>query len=444
MRARIGKAQSLLRYSFWFIPALMSLGGAGLSLALTEIGIPWSARPVPWVGALGTAGIRDFLAMIASSMIAVATTAFSIIIVALQLASGQIGPRLLRNFVRDRTNQFVFGTFLGIFVYNVLLLRRIAAAPRNTGSIEHAVLLALVFALAAVVVLIVFIHHAALSIQKDRVIARVSTELSRSIDKLYPKTIGREPPEIHTDTGAPAQRLPERATATWSDSTPLRLQHSGYIQAVDAKLLMRVAVQNDIQIYLTKRPGDFSSFEATVALVRPRERMTARVQRRLQDVFVLGIERTAQQDVAFVFDQLVEVGIRALSPGITDSFTAIRCIDHIVDNLSRVARTPIPSPYRFDDRGDLRVITEPLNFAVLVDQVLYPVAEAAARHTAVVSRLFRAVAEIADSCAAIPQRQSLGRFNDYLAELSRAAPARAAEYAGHHDLFERARRAVTP
>ena len=442
MQARLGKVRSALRHSFWFLPALLSILAAALSLLAGEVGRLVEVPSVGWVYALGSQGIRDLLGMIAGSMITVATTAFSIIIVALQLASGQLGPRLLRNFIRDRGNQLVFGVFLGTFVYSALLLRTIGEDGELSSSTGVAVSFALLLAMIAVGVLIFFIHHAALSIQKDRVIARLSEELTKSVHKLYPKTIGLEPPEIVEDDRIVAQRLPTNAISPWEGSVDLSVENTGYIQAVDAKKLMNVAVAADIQVYLTKRPGDFVSHGAVVAKIRSGEPVSAKTERRLRDVFVLGVERTAQQDVAFVFDQLVEIGIRALSPGIYDSFTAMRCVDRLADALSLVARTPFPSPYRFDGEGRLRVITEPLNFAVLISLVLYPLAEAAAGHTNVVARLFGAIGEIGSACGEEREREALRRFNDYLLELSQTAPGRPVEYAGLDKLHEQANQIV--
>lgn len=223
---------------------------------------------------------------------------------------------------------------------------------------------------------------------------------------------------------------------------PLTLPGGGYIQAVDAVKLMKATVRYGMEIYLTKRPGDFVYHDAVVALIRPASTVTPRVRRALQDVFVLGIERTAQQDGAFVFDQLVEIAIRALSPGTTDSFTAMRCVDRLADALSLVARTPFPSPYRFDEDETLRVITRPLNFDVLVSLVLYPVAEAAAGHTNVILRLLESVREIGAACDEQRERQVLLRFADYLLQLAPNAPGSSEGYADIAALHQAVRTTV--
>ena len=241
---------------------------------------------------------------------------------------------------------------------------------------------------------------------------------------------------------SPAQRFPQEAHHDWEESTEVVLSDSGYVQAVESAKLMRLCRRHGLCVQMIKRPGDFVGRGVTVARVRglPRERQ--RLLRQLSDVFIMGIERTQQQDVAFVFDQLVEIAIRALSSAINDSFTAIRCIDRLSDALSAVAQTPFPSPYRHDADGVLRVVTQPVNFRVLVSQVLYPIAESASGRTGVILRLFRAVDEIAEECTEQHQRAVLGDFLNYLESLSTNAPSafeRGTEIDAHR---LRARRAI--
>ena len=417
MSARFGKLRAKLRYSFWFLPTVITLATAGLSLLLDLVDRQnETPRLLVWIS-LDVQGMREILVMVASSMITVATTAFSIVIVALQLASGQLGPRLLRNFIRDRSNQVAFGVFIGTFVYCLLLLRNLGNGTRASELPVIGFLGAMALTFTGVAVLIFFIHNAALSIQKDRVIARVSGELMESLDLLYPKTIGDPPPMVGSGE-AQSQRLPVDSLSGWEDAEPLVLKDSGYIQAVDADKLMRVTQRANLAVYLIKRPGDFVSRGAVVARVRSEAELDRRTRKRLADVFILGIERTQQQDVGFVFDQLVEIAIRALSPGVNDSFTATRCIDRLTDALAVVARTAFPSPYRFDPEGQLRVVTNPVNFPVLISQVLYPVAEAAAGHSAVILGLFRSVEEIANVSTERHQQQPLFRFLSYVDSLS--------------------------
>jgi len=119
-------------------------------------------------------------------------------LVALSLTSSQFGPRLLRNFMRDRTNQVVLGTFVATFLYCLLVLRTIRRADESAFVPHLSVTVGVLMAVASLAVLIYFVHHVAMSIQADHIVTQVSTELFDGIDRLYPNEFGRGPPEPAT------------------------------------------------------------------------------------------------------------------------------------------------------------------------------------------------------------------------------------------------------
>lgn len=128
MGTKLIKLLDSLHSSFWFIPSLMVVLAVVLSFLTIHFDQSSKADIIGslgWAYALGPSGSRAILSAIAGSMMSVATTAFSITIVALQLASSQFGPRLLRNFMQDTGNQIVLGTFISTFVYSLMVLRTI-------------------------------------------------------------------------------------------------------------------------------------------------------------------------------------------------------------------------------------------------------------------------------------------------------------------------------
>lgn len=175
-----------LRTNFWFVPSLMALATAGFSYGVTRID---ANRPghdlmgLLWSG--GADGARSLLSTIASSMITVAGTVFSITIAALTLAGSQFGWRLLRNFTRDLGNQIVLGTFVSTFLYCLLTLRTVRSEDEG-GFVPHvSVTCAVVFAVASVGVLIYFIDHMARSIQAESLIADIAADLRETIRGCY-------------------------------------------------------------------------------------------------------------------------------------------------------------------------------------------------------------------------------------------------------------------
>jgi uncharacterized membrane protein len=143
------------------------------------------------------------------------------------------------------------------------------------------------------------------------------------------------------------------------------------------------------------RPGKFIIKGSDLALVLPGERVDKKLTQLINDAFIVGHERTEYQDAEFPINQLVEIALRALSPGINDPFTAIRCIDRVSAGLSRIAQRDFPSPYRYDGEDNLRVIVEVANFEGLVNSAFNQIRQYGYTDVAVTIRLWEAIAKIA-------------------------------------------------
>jgi uncharacterized membrane protein len=172
MKAQLLKSWDNIRSSFWFVPALMAVGAVMLAIATVAADRTstntW-LRAASWVYSGSAEGASVVLGTIAGSMITIAGVVFSMTLVALSLASSQLGPRLLRNFMRDKTNQMVLGTFVATFVYCLLVLRTIRRVDEGAFVPHVSVTIGVLFALASLAVLIHFIHHVSLSIQADEI-----------------------------------------------------------------------------------------------------------------------------------------------------------------------------------------------------------------------------------------------------------------------------------
>ncbi len=363
-----------LRTSYWFVPMLMAVASAALWVVLYTLDLrleDTTIRSLRWIYTGGPDGARDVLSAIAGSMITVTGVVFSITIVALTLASQQFGPVLLRNFMRDKGNQVVLGTFIATFLFCLLALRTV----RGTGNIifvpHLSVSAGVMLALLSLGVLIYFIHHVSAFIQASTIISVVSRDLEDAIDRLFPEQLGHGISE-YAEPAAPEWEIPVRFT---TESSPVAAHGYGYIKAIDTDTLLGIAGERDIVIRLMKRPGDFTGAHDVIATVWPGEAVDDDLGAAINESILLGNQRTATQDVEFVVNQIAEVAVRALSPGINDPFTAVICIDHLGQGLRRMAGRSIPSPFRYDGDGTLRVIAYPSTFADVAatafDQIRY-------------------------------------------------------------------------
>lgn len=387
MKSRLENFWDTLSSSLWFVPATMTLSALALaigSVAVDELVLKDSG----WTYGGGPEGAREVLSAIASSMITVAGVAFSITIVALTLASQQFGPRLLRNFMRDRGNQVVLGTFIATFTYSLIVLRTIRSGGTEFVP-QLSVTLGIALALASLGVLIYFIHHSAVTIQAPEVIATVAEDLTDAIDRLFPEKLGRPAAAGEDDLRPEVARQFER------EAQKILCSESGYLQSIDNDRLMALAVENDLQFLLPCRPGDFMIEGQKLIYVKPEtdENTTGKVQ----SCFIFGDERTHLQDIQFTIHQLVEVAVRALSPSTNDPITAINCIERLAAALCQLARRSMPSAYRQDDHGQLRIlVARPVRFDEAVDGAFNLIRQHARSSAAVTLRLLEAIIWIAE------------------------------------------------
>ncbi|MCT7958397.1 DUF2254 domain-containing protein [Laspinema palackyanum] len=424
--AKLAKLWDSLNSSFWFVPTLMVL----LAIALSFITIWIDHRQeatiienIDWAYSLGPNGSRAILSAIAGSMVTVATTAFSITIVALQLASSQFGPRLLRTFMQDTGNQIVLGTFISTFVYSLMVLRTINGVEKDEFVPHLAVTIGLGLAIASVGVLIYFIHHSASSIQVDQIIKQVGSDLDVAIDRLFPDRIGR-----NTSKHLEEESLAAIPADFDRVACPIKTIASGYIQTINDKQLMQIATENNLLLRVQQRPGRFVVKGSEIVRVFPEEKVNKKLAVQINEAFVLGSQRTEQQDVEFPIDQLVEIAVRALSPGINDPFTAIRCIDQLSAALCHLAQREIPSPYRYDDHNQLRIIAEPISFADATDAAFNQIRQYGKSSVAVTMRLLEAISAIAPFTHRIPDRTTLQRHADMIERGSQEGIAEELDY----------------
>jgi uncharacterized membrane protein len=398
MKSRLIHYWQTLSGSLWFVPAVMTLLSLGLAIGIVRLDRAIGGN-AGWAYGGGPEGAREVLSAIASSMITVAGVAFSVTIVALTLASQQFGPRLLRNFMRDRGNQVVLGTFIATFTYSLVVLRTI----RSGGAefVPHlSVTFAIVMALASLGVLIYFIHHAAVSIQAPEVIAMVAADLMTGIDRLFPESLGKAAsPDEH-------DLRPEMVRDFDRQAEAILCTASGYLQSIDNDRLMVLATENQLVFLLPYRPGDFI-VEGNV-LIKVKPRVDEEVADKIHGCFIFGDERTHVQDVQFTIHQLVEVAVRALSPGINDPITAINCIERLAAALCRLAQRSMPSAYRFDDQGQLRIlVAKPVRFKELVDSCFDMIRQYGRSSAAVTLRLLDAIILIAERVRTEADRAAL-------------------------------------
>lgn len=421
------KLWETIQYSYWVIPSVMAIGSVVMAfglLHLDRVEGDGLVAELGWVYTGGSDGAREVLSVVAGSMITVAGVVFSITMVALTLASSQFGPRVLRNFMQDRGSQFVLGTFIATFVYSLTILRSIPGG--EDGFVPQlSVTASFILALSSLGVLIYFIHHVALSIQGSQIVATIGRELLKSVDDVFPQGDAPEAephdaehPDVGVDSPADGQDAFDE-DAFKEDAFVLNGGSTGYLQDIDHNSLVTAARDADVVLRLVAQPGHFVSPYKPVIFIRPAFRCDDELSARLLQTFTLGSERSHTQDVLFAVDQLVEVAVRALSPGINDPFTAIRCLDWLGAALSHcLMRRPARAIVR-DEDGDVRLVRSPVRFEDMIDASLQQIQEYGRRSAAVTHHVLVVLRDPARHVETESQRDAVRRHARQVLESGR-------------------------
>jgi uncharacterized membrane protein len=369
MQIRLKRLWASISTSLWFIPSIMTLGAIVIAFFFIQLDreVKYKLISVNWYMYGGSAsGARTLLSTIAGSMITITGVVFSITLVALTLASSQFGPRLLRNFIKDKGNQVVLGTFISTFIYSLIVLLSIRGLEENSFVPKISIIVAFAFSLGSFGVLIYFIHHVSSSIQADNVIHSAYRELCDAIEKLM------------DDTAIHPPIIVDKLLTEYSSSTvplmPFYATRTGYIQAIDYHTACKIARDENAVIELFYLPGEFIVDKTYLGNIQCTASTQVELMDSLTDLYILGNMRTPEQEIEFGINQIVEIAMRALSPGINDPNTAIICIHWLGAAIVEISKKHFPPGIITDDDGNLRVVRKVHSYQTIVhmafDQVL--------------------------------------------------------------------------
>jgi len=417
-----------LRTNLWLIPTIeialavaLFAGTYGLDRAAYD-----GLLQLPSFFISGTAdAARQVLTATAAAVITVVTLVFSITIVTLTLASTQFGPRMLRNFIRDRITQLTLGSFVATFIFAILAL--VSIGPGNHGEfVPHgSITVTMALVVLDVILLVVFIDHIAKSIQLPQVIASIAGDLAGAIET--------EAALSASDAPKAGPSLSEILVRLDEDSSVVRATSSGYLQYVSINTLIEISRDSKAVIRLLHRPGHFVVEGEPLADVWPAAAAPG-VARALGGAHATGPHRTLTQDLSFAVDQLVEIAIRALSPAVNDTFTALACIDWLGDGLCKIAVGWAPRQVHRDAAGHVRVIAVTVTFRRLLERAHDKIRQAGRGMPAVMIRQLDGLAKLMAYTTTTEQRELVF---EQAAMILRASEESVAEEADRADVRSR-------
>ncbi|WP_426061086.1 DUF2254 domain-containing protein [Hymenobacter sp. B1770] len=404
-----------LNASLWFLPVLMVLVFLGLAYGLVHIDPSvtkeWE-RDYPLLFGAGAEAARSMLAALATSMITVAALIFTLTLTTLAQVSSQYSPRVIWTYMRDRGNQVVLGSFVGIFAYCLVVLRTIRGTGKEEFLPSLAIAFALVLALLSIGVLIYFIHHIASSIDASNIVQHIMHDTKEAMGQLFPTETGQAADDSEV------QQLDERADERTWHTVPALV--SGYLQSVDDQLLLRVAREWHCVVRMELAPGSYVAEGSPLVSVAPEDReaaLPAKVDQQLHRAYVIGSQRTIEQDAGFGLRQIVDIALKALSPGVNDTSTAIVCIDHLGDLLAYLGCRDLGTRLRSEEpENRVLLLSDRPSYASYVSTAFDQIRISGSANVAVLLRLLSTLHMVARRTPSPARRRVLHQQSELIAD----------------------------
>lgn len=343
--AVLSRLRERSRQSYLLVP-LSGLGCGGL-LALLTVSVDGSLST-----ASSTARDPDFqafaepsrnvIAAVGPQMLTFIGVVFSLTLVALQMAAGQLSPRVVRLFVRSKVTKFALAVFLGTFFYTLVVQYLSLRAKGDDGTEDDFVpllsgMVTMLLVTLSVVMFVLYVHHTIRLMRLAEVIDRIAEETLRTVRRVGAAAADRE-------------ELPElaRPVQTLTYAGP-----PGALRGVHTGAVVRQARRHGCVVELVPRIGDFVATGTPLYRVYGARRLPARP---LLRAVVTGPERTMYEDLAFGLRQLVDIAVRALSTSVNDPTTAVQVLDRIQVLLTACGAVPLEGAVYRDRRGRVRMV----------------------------------------------------------------------------------------
>jgi len=381
---RIRQLLDQLRHRLVVVPIAFVILSMALSQLMVSIDRSLGEDRTPDVLLTSADSGRAILTAIAGGLITSITLLLSMMLVTVQIASGQFSPRTVRNWLGDRSQQAAVGLVLGSAVYSLLVLRQVRSIEEGGAFVPHlSIMLAVALGVLSLVAVVRSVDHLTNRLRIGSIASDIVADSLRVIDRRQ-KLWAAENPAI-----TPASGVVERAQTVDPppDATPVTARESGWIQQVDQDALFK-SIPEGATAYLQASIGSFVIVDTPLLWVwnapLPDEACDA-----MNAAIAIGDARTMQQGVGFGILQMTDIAMRALSPGVNDPNTANDMIMHLGAVLLKVWDTPVGATVQSEDERSL--IRHDLSHADYLQAAFDPIRRHGAGDPSVSGTLLRAL-----------------------------------------------------
>jgi uncharacterized membrane protein len=395
-RVRRRAQDETVRASLFFVPMLFVVGAivlAQLSLVVDrQLTVRGFALPALLSATVDSA--RTVLSTVASATITFSGIAFAVSLLLIQLVSSQFSPRAVYGFYRDTFNKVVMGVAVGTFTYCLVVLRAVRRPFEEGGQavIPYvSVFLGLAMGMGTILAVLAFINHSAHAMEATEIIRRITEDTRAQIAKLCP---------------SPGTPGPSHETVELFPDEPglvIRADQDGWVRYVDPQCLLSTVPERGV-VRLDTGAGMFLVEGTPLCTLWPEPVDPVAATDTARAAVRLGRTRTMEQDLALGFQQLADIALRALSPGVNDPTTAREAIVHIGSVLRDLLSRDLPPWTVVDEHGRKLVRPHDLAHSDYLDLAVDEIRQAAASQPGVVLVLLDVLGMLVTELTAAPER----------------------------------------
>ncbi len=407
---RLRRYAERFRQSLFFLPAFFVLGSLGLGFLTVEIDRGLSSGDLPSVASTTVDNARSILSTVAGGTIGSASVVFSLTLVAVQLASSQFSPRVVRGFLGDRFQQIVMGVVVGTFTYCLAVLRVVQEPLENSNADpflpQVSILVAVVLGVLSLLAVLASIDHTAKSLRVGSLLDSIASETVKVIQFRYPhRDADNEERSIRLGGPSVVAEIPrERSGLDARESPPVpphdalvvRSDRAGWVTQISLEGLLE-DIPEGSTLLLESSVGTYLFEGSRLVSVWPvADDERDRVESSLRDSLEVGPARTLQQDVSFGTLQLTDIALRALSPGVNDPNTAIEAIVRIGRVLSTLLQHDLTAESLTSNNRTI-IRSRELTAHDYVDSSIEPIRRYARDEPVVLDALVRTLAMVSET-----------------------------------------------
>lgn len=339
---------------------------------------------------------HTILSATSTSLLTMTTITFSSVLVVLTTFIANFSPRTMHNFNADSKIQQVLGIFIGGYIYSLVLLIQVRENETNNDFIVPS--LAIIVAFICVGMFVFLIHHMTEWIKVGNLISNITKETLSSIENK------KRTDEPQSD---------ENFSLDGWKAIEMKSEKEGYLQDISLEKLVAVAERKNIRIRFNKNQGDYVNVDTPLLTVYSEDDYPGEDDILTHITFNEDLE--SKHDIEFGIQKIAEIALRGIAPGKNDPETAIACIEHLAQILTKIGKNHSPSPYHCDNNGKIRVVLPKPSFSDYLYESFYQIRHYGKEDVSVMASILKALILIAETNRS-EIKQAVWDFTAYIVE----------------------------